>query len=160
VDATLLYAGNTLQNNPWNRHMPVYRKIQAMKLADPSLATKKTLNEVLEALPAPDTVHTNMLAYADHVDNVVSRDKVAAREQILIWRALSGIYASNARGAVSFIIGAGVSTDALKVFALTEIHVLMRNSRVDAVTREMAEYLKRCVLTHTSDVMIGLIRNT
>ena len=59
---------------------------------------------------------------------------------------------------MSFIIGKGVSVNDLKVFALTEMHVIARNQHVDAITLDMVEYLKRCVLTH-GDPMASLIRN-
>jgi len=157
TNATILYAGDTVQNNPWKRDTPVYRKIQSMRLTNPSLAQKQMLNDVLERLPAPGTSHPSLLAYANHVDELLKKDGVAKKDQILIWRALSGIYASNARGAVSFIIGKGVSSEELKVFALTEMHVIGRNPNVDAITHDMVEYLKKCVLTH-ADPVASLIR--
>jgi hypothetical protein len=158
-NATLLYAGDTGQNNPWRQDTPVYRKIHTMRLSDPSLAQKRTLNDVIGKLPAPGSGFPNLLAYADHVDEQLQTDGVRPAERVLIWRALSGIYASNARGAVSFVIGEGVSREALKVFALTEMHVIERNPNVDAISRDMIAYLKRCVLTQQSDIRLGLIRN-
>jgi len=158
-NATLLYAGDTAQNNPWKESTPVYRKLQTMKLTEPSLSQKKTLNDVLGTLSAPGTKFPSLLAYAEHVDQQVREDGAGPAERMLVWRALSGIYASNARGAVSFLLGDGVSREALKVFALTEIHVLERNRGVDSITREMVAYLKTCVLTHKADIRIGLIRN-
>jgi hypothetical protein len=162
-NATLLYAGDRPQNtpwkDPWKASTPVYRKLQTMKLTEPSLSQKKTLEDVIGTLPAPGTKFPSLLAYAEHVDQQVKKDGVGRAERNLIWRALSGIYASNARGAVSFLLGDGVSREALKIFALTEIPVLERNPYVDSITREMIAYFKTCVLTHKPNIRIGLIRN-
>lgn len=160
-NATLLYAGDTAQNGLWKekKSTPAYRKLETMKLTEPSLSQKKTLHDVIGTLPAPGTKFPSLLAYAEHVDQQVEKDGAGLAERMLIWRALSGIYASNARGAVSFVLGDGVSREALKVFALTEIQVLERNPYIDSITREMIAYLKTCVLTHKPNIRIGLIRN-
>jgi hypothetical protein len=133
-NATLLYAGDTAQKHPWKDSTPVYRKLQTMKLTEPSSSQKKTLHDVIGTLPAPGTKFPSLLAYAEHVDQQVEKDGAGLAERMLIWRALSGIYASNARGAVSFVLGDGASREALKVFALTEIQVLERNPYVDSIT--------------------------
>jgi hypothetical protein len=72
------------------------------------------------------------------------------------WRALSGIFAANAIGTVSFYIGSSV-TRAGKVFVATELPVLMRNPNVDAVTRDVLSYYQRCVQNGRSAINFGFI---
>lgn len=69
---------------------------------------------------------------------------------LMIWKALSGIFAANAYGAVSFWIGSGV--DESKVFVMTEIKLLLRNPNVDPLANELLEYYLRCVQSKNPDM--------
>ena len=71
--------------------------------------------------------------------------------QDLIGGSLSGIFASNAIGAVSFQVGSEVSQK--KVFAMTEVSVLARNPRVDPLTKELLAYFQRCIHTRQTDII-------
>jgi hypothetical protein len=73
-----------------------------------------------------------------------------------MWRALSGIFAANAEGAVSFQIGSGV-TPQRKVFAANEVAVLARNSKVDATTSDLVAYYQRCIASGQPDINTGFM---
>ena len=73
----------------------------------------------------------------------------------MIWRALSGIFAANATGKVSFWIGGGVNES--KVFVVTELKVLLRNPHVDPVVKDLLEYYLRCVQNKNPDMNVGFI---
>ena len=74
----------------------------------------------------------------------------------MIWRALSGIFAANAAGKVSFWVGGGVNDS--KVFVVTEIKVLARNPNVDPmVNGNLLEYYLRCVQNKNPDMNVGFI---
>ena len=72
--------------------------------------------------------------------------------------APSPFFAANAVGAVSFCIGSRVRPEE-KVFAATEIPVLLRNPNVDVLTKDVLAYYLRCMQTHQADMNMGLIRS-
>jgi hypothetical protein len=143
----ILYAGKV--------NKAAWQEINEMKRTNAVLARKQTLHDVIQALPAPGTPHRSLLAYAEHV-----ADSVPDVDQNILWRALSGIYASNAHGAVSFYVGSGVSKADRKVFAQTEVAVIERNPNVDSLTRDAIAYYKRCVMTGNPEMNLGLIRDS
>ena len=69
---------------------------------------------------------------------------------------ISGIFAANAIGAVSFQIGSDVGR-ANKVFAATELNVLQRNPNVDARTKDLLAYYQRRIRHDPSAVDFGFI---
>jgi hypothetical protein len=146
-DRTLLYSGDFFN--------PLWKEITAR--TDPALANKQILQDVLVLIAVPGTGYANLLAYVQAVAKRV--DKANGD---LLWRALSGIFASNATGAVSFQIGKGVSKevradDTRNVFAATEIDVLLRNPHVDATTKDLLAYFKRCIQSKQADINLGFI---
>ena len=74
----------------------------------------------------------------------------------IAWRALSGIFAASAIGTVSFYVGSGVMR-ADRVFAATELPVLMRKLNVNGVTKEVLGYYQRCVQNGQSAISFGFI---
>lgn len=74
---------------------------------------------------------------------------------LMIWKALSGIFAANASGAVSFWIGSGVNES--KVFVMAEIKILLRNPNVDPLAKDLLEYYLRCVENKNADMNVGFI---
>lgn len=143
-NATLLYAGSFIR--------PMWQEIVQLKLSLPQMASKQILPDVLARIPTQGQPHPNLLAWAKALDGLAPW-----RENgFIAWRALSGIFASNARGTVSFCIGSKV-TKSDKVFAATELAVLLRNPNIDAITRDMLEYYQRCVSSGQSDINIGFI---
>jgi hypothetical protein len=100
---------------------------------------KQILPQVLEAIQLPGTRYASLLDYAKDAHSQVPEDP----DQSIIWRALSGIFAANAVGAVSFFVGNDVT--AVKVLATTEIPVLLRNPNVDATTKDILAYYQRCI---------------
>ena len=141
---TLLYAGSGLK--------PMWKEIADLKRAHPELAGEETLPEVLATLPVPGTGGSTLLAYAKDVEGQVP----SRPDGFVMWRALSGIFASNAVGSVSFQIGAGVAREH-KVFAATEIWVLLRNPNVDARTRDLLQYYERCIRSGVADLNVSVM---
>jgi hypothetical protein len=57
---------------------------------------------------------------------------------------------------VSLCILSGVSPEE-KVFAATEVSVMLRNPDVDAASKDRLECYKRCMLTKSSDINVAYI---
>jgi hypothetical protein len=145
-DATLVYAGNFFR--------PMWQEISQLKLRYPQMASKQTLVELLARIPTPGQGHENLLSWAQSLDSL----QPWQQNGFIAWRALSGIFAANAVGAVSFCIGSRVRPEE-KVFAATEIPVLLRNPNVDVLTKDVLAYYLRCMQTHQADMNMGLIRS-
>ena len=143
-DSTILYAGRLIQ--------PAWMEIAEMKKSMPQLATKRTLPEVLETIGTPGCPFPNLLEWAKSLDALQPWE----HNGFIGWRALSGIFASNARGSVSFVIGSGI-TRAEKVFAATEVAVLLRNPHVDEITRDLLEYYQSCIKSGRTDLNVSFI---
>jgi hypothetical protein len=143
-DSTLLYAGAFFR--------PVWQELERLRASHPELAAKRLLPDVLAQIPTPGQPAPTLLAWAKSLDSLVPW----SANGFIAWRALSGIYASNAVGAVSFYVGSGI-TKAGKVFAATEVPVLLRNSNVDAVTKDILGYYQRCIQSGQSAVNFGFV---
>ena len=143
-DATVLYAGHLIQ--------PAWMEIAEMRRHMPQLATKKMLPEVLEAIHLTGLPFSNLLLWAKSLDNIQPWN----HNGFIGWRALSGIFASNATGSVSFVVGSGV-TKATKVFAATEVSVLARNPHVDEITRDLLAYFQRCIAAGQPNLNLSFI---
>jgi hypothetical protein len=111
------------------------------------------LPEVLATIAMPGQPYSNLLVWAKALDNL----QPWRENGFIAWRALSGIYASNAVGAVSFQVGSGI--DKTKVLAATEIPVLLRNASIDPLTRNIVEYYQRCIRLGQPAVNLGLMRD-
>lgn len=145
ANQTLLYAGNFIR--------PMWQDIEQLKQRSPETATRKTLPDVLATIATPGQSHPNLLAWAKALDAL----QPWKENGFIAWRALSGIFAANATGAVSFQIGAGVGKSE-KVFAATELAALLRNPAIDAMTRDVVGYYQRCVQSGQTAVNFGLMR--
>lgn len=141
-DCTLLYSGGFFR--------PAWQEIADLRRDDPELAAKETLPEVLARLPVPGTTYPSLLAFVQDVEHPWQPDG------FVVWRALSGIFASNAVGRVSFQIGSGITPES-KIFAATEIPVLLRNPRIDGMTKELLGYFQRCVQTRQPNINLGFL---
>jgi hypothetical protein len=116
------------------------------------VASKETLVDVLGQIRLPGTAYLSLLAYVQEVES-----RVPPRpDRFILWRALSGIFASNAIGAVSFQVGSEAAW-ASKVFAATEVAVLLRNPNVDAITKDLLAYFQRCIQTGQANINLGFI---
>lgn len=149
-DKTLLYSGSFFA--------AAYKEIEARKLTDPQVADKQILPEVLARVmftpslqPVPGKRYPSLMAYITDLEKQVPRNP----DQFMIWRVLSGIFAANATGKVSFWIGSGV--DQTKVFVVTELKVLLRNPNVDPIVKDLLEYYLRCVQNKNPDMNVGFI---
>ena len=144
-DKTLLYAGE--------HFAPSWREVQALQRKQPG--TVEILHDVLIKLPAPPPHSGTLLTYAE---TLAKKEGAAngARGERVIWRALSGIFASNAEGKVWFCLGSNVDPDT-KVFALTEIFVLKRNPNISPESQDMLAYFERCVRTRNPDMLAGYL---
>ena len=143
-DRTLLYAGSFVK--------PMWKEIEAFKRMHPEYATLQTLPDVLKTLPAPVPDHAHLLA---HLENLQGRVPWKP-DGLILWKAMSGIFVSNAVGKVSFQIGSGV-TKVDKVFAATEVAVLSRNPRIDPVSRDLLDYYSRCIRNGESAINVGYV---
>jgi hypothetical protein len=144
---TLLYAGNLIR--------PAWREIADIKRRQAALWDKVTLDEVLGRIAIDAAPHADLLAWAESIQPWHGNGFIA-------WRALSGIFAANARGKVSFLIGSGVQCSAArdednKVFAATEIAVLARNPNIDPTARDVLAYYQRCLLQGQTNMNFGYI---
>ena len=140
---TLLYAGGFFK--------PMWREIEEFKRRDPQLARTEILPEVLARIPTPGTAYPHLRAYVEGVERQVPWQP----DGFTLWRALSGIFAANAAGPVSFQIGSGVSDQ--KVFAATEAAVLARNPKVDGTTKDLLAYYQRCIERGQTDINAGFL---
>ena len=147
---TLLYSGAFFRS--------AFKEIQDRKRTDPQVAEKEILADVLARIPVPANLHPNpskpfpnLLAYVLDLEQQVPKNP----DGLMIWKALSGIFAANASGAVSFWIGSGV--DESKVFVITEIKVVLRNPNVDPLAKDLLEYYLRCVQNKNPGMNVGFI---
>jgi hypothetical protein len=143
-NATLVYAGNFFR--------PVWQEIEQMRRTNADAASKQLLPDVLARIQTPGQPHPTLLAWAKAIDGL----QPWKDNGFVVWRALSGIFVSNATGKVSFYIGSNV-TKAEKVFAATELPVLLRNTHVDPITKDLLAYYDRCIKAGQSAVNIGII---
>jgi hypothetical protein len=142
VDHTLLYAGHFFTAS--------WKEIASLRTQSPAVAALETLPDVLNTIPAPSG-KGNMLGYVEALCNSVPN-----KDFFVIWRALSGIFASNARGRVYFCLGKDVKQQT-KVFAATEIWVLGRNKQIDPLTMEVVGYLQDCIKKGKVDLNFGFL---
>ena len=153
-DRSIVYAGRFFRD--------MWKDLTEGARTDPARNDYVMLPDVLKSLPPPEgTVHgvSTLLDHLAYLDTLEPWGECG----FLAWRSVSGIYAANARGRVRFSIGYGVRRERAstkeppKVFAATEIWVLLRNSNLDPVSRDFAEYLARCVRSGTTDIGVGLL---
>ena len=143
-NTTLLYAGNFIR--------PVWQELEQLKRSNTAMAMKQLLPEVLARIGTPGQPQPNLLAWAKALDALAPwKDN-----GFIVWRALSGIFAANAVGAVSFCIGSGIEKSE-KVFAAAELPVLARNPRVDAITKDVIAYYQRCAQAGQPAVNFGYV---
>ncbi|WP_293802187.1 hypothetical protein [uncultured Bosea sp.] len=138
---TLLYAGRFFK--------PIWRELEELKATYPA-GSFTILPDVLERIAISGS-HGTLKRYVQAIEAKVPW----MPDGFTIWRALSGIYASNARGKVFFSVGSGV--DRGKVLAATEIAVLSRNPHLDPQTRDIVAWLQKCIATRTTDINFGLM---
>jgi hypothetical protein len=138
---TLVYAGSFFA--------PIWRELELFQLKNPG--TVQVLPDVLKKIPAPPGYAGTL---KDHVEALTR--KIPPNEGMMIWKALSGIFASNAEGTVYFSVGSGVGAKD-KVFPSTEISVLSRNLNISSEARQMVEYYQRCVREKRTDMNAGFL---
>jgi hypothetical protein len=143
-NSTLLYAGNFFK--------PVWMELEQLKRTNRDVASKTLLPEVLATIATPGQAYPTLLAWAKALDTQAPWKE----NGFIAWRALSGIFASNASGTVSFYIGSNI-TKAEKVFAATELPVLLRNPNVDAVTKDVLAYYERCIKSGETALNFGFL---
>lgn len=141
---TLLYAGMIF--------MPAWKEIAELKRTNPQVADKETLPDVLVRIGLPGHPSPNLLSYVQDVERQVPWKP----DGFALWRALSGIFAANAFGKVSFYIGSGVTKDE-KVFAATEMSVLARNKNIDPLAMDLLEYYRRCLQNKQSAMNLSFL---
>ena len=148
-DKTLLYAGSF---GSGIGARPMWRDIALQKRTNPELRDKEMLPDVLARIRAPGTKYASLLEYLQDVESKVPWDP----DGFKLWRVVSGIFAANATGKVSFQIGSGVKPSE-KVFAATEIRALMRNPNIDPVAKDLLAYYERCAANGVPDMNVGFV---
>jgi hypothetical protein len=138
---TLLYTASFFRS--------VWKEIADLKRTNPAVKSKETLLDVLDRLSVPGTSYSSLLAFVQDVDHPWQPDGFT------VWRALSGIFASNAEGAVSFQIGAGI--EASRLYTAAELPGLLRDPNVDAVTKDLLAYFQRCVQSRQPGVNLEFL---
>jgi hypothetical protein len=139
---SIFYAGSLLK--------PIEEELADVKRLSPDVAQKMTLGDVLSRLEVPELSSTSMLSYVLAIEQRVPRRPDA----FILWRALSGIYATNAVGKVSFQIGSGMTAMG-RVFATTELGILLRNPHVDETSKDLLAYYDRCIRRGEDGVNVG-----
>jgi hypothetical protein len=140
-DKTLLYAGVVFA--------PAWREMEAFQRKHPG--TVQMLPDVLKRIAAPPGSSGTL---NDHV--LALTRTLPPADQLVVWKALSGILASNAEGTVYFYVGSGVDR-AGKVFPSTEISVLARNPKVSYESKQLLEYYLRCVRNKQTSMNMGFL---
>jgi hypothetical protein len=144
ADKTLLYAGRSIK--------PVWQEIADLRMTNAQVREKSILPDVLAHIPTPGAPYVNLLQWVKALDHLTPWQS----NGFIVWRALSGIFAANAIGKVSFLVGSGV-TKQDKVFAATELAVLSRNPNIDPITQDTLAYYLRCVQTKNPQMNFGFI---
>lgn len=147
-DRTILYVGDGFPTLGGNGFTPNWRELQSYQAKRPGIV--ETLHDVLRTLPAPPPHVGTLQSYAEKLAADEKRTNGSRAERV-IWRALSGIFASNAQGTVWFLVGSHVDPNT-KVFALTEVHVLRRNPDISRVSKSILEYYVRCIQNRNPDI--------
>lgn len=140
-DRTHLYAASLFR--------PAWKEIADLKRTNSELAEKDTLVDVLDRLQLPGTTYSSLLAFVQDVEQPWQPDGFT------VWRALSGIFASNAEGSVTFQIGVGVAPS--RVFAAAEVPELLRDPTVDPFAKELLSYFQRCIDSRQPDINLGFL---
>ena len=149
-DKTVLYTGEFAG--------PMWATVKRDQQFAPAMHDKVTLEDVLVHVAVPGAGYANLMEYANGVAQALSGKasltKAEADRNInIIWKALSGIFASQAVGRVSFHIGSNV--DPKKVFASTELAVLARNKHVSPLTKELIGYYQDCIRKGITAINLG-----
>jgi hypothetical protein len=142
--ATVLYAGKLIK--------PAWKEIAEWRIKNTELSTKQTLPDVLKGIKLSGQPFPSLLEWVKSIDSLGPWEE----NGFIAWRALSGIFASNATGSVSFVIGSEVKRQT-KVFAATEAAVLARNPNVDKITKDLLDYYQRCIKAGKSDLCVSYI---
>ena len=129
-----------------------WEELLELKGRYPEVARKTTLADALSRIDLAGTPFGSLLAYAQEVERRVPQRPDA----FILWRALSGIYAMNAVGKVSFQIGSGMTAMG-RVFATTELGILLRNPLVDEVSKDLMAYYDRCIRSGEDLVNVGFV---
>ncbi|MFT8245318.1 hypothetical protein [Roseomonas sp. BN140053] len=145
-----------------NRTRAMWEELERLKSADRARNDFVMLPDILKELPSPPGADIGVTTMYGHLE-VLDRLEPWNVNGFIAWRAVSGIYASNARGRVRFCVGEiGAGPDGKadwrgsKVIAATEMWVLLRNREVDEETRSMAEYLIDCVRSKNPKINVAL----
>ncbi|PTR05298.1 hypothetical protein C8R32_1242 [Nitrosospira sp. Nsp5] len=143
-NTTLLYAGIFIK--------PMWQELEQLKHTNRDVASKHLLPDVLARIQTPSQTYPTLLAWAKALDGYMPWKE----NGFIAWRALSGIFAANAVGTVSFCIGSNVAKGE-KVFSATELPVLLRNPNVDALTKDILSYYQRCIQTGDTAINFGFV---
>lgn len=163
-DCSVAYAGSFPDGAAWER-------LLRRQLSDPGTNDFQMLPDVLRLIPCPADLYTavgvvtppQVRTLLDYVNFLTGERPNPPYEGVpwnddgfIIWRALSGIFMSNAIGRVRLMIGDAPNPGS-KVFYRTEIFVLDRNPNIDVfalgAVHQLRTQLKAGVLKGTVELM-------
>ncbi len=145
-DKSLFYAGRFFK--------PIWKEIADAKRGNAAMDGLWTLPDALAQIPAPQGGGT-MKEFVENLTEGTAAKLAWEPDGFTIWRALSGIFASNAEGKVYFCVGSGI--DKGKVLAITEIGVLSRNAKIHPDSAEVVSWLQKCVREKNPEVNFGFV---
>lgn len=120
-DKTIVYSGGVSTLNGLTR---AWQLLTRLKSENPAKYDYVTVEERLRTINVTSFGGT-LYDFASNVAQSLQKDGVSDRQQLIVWRALSGIYVQGAIGRVRAFVAPEDRT-AKSVFALTEVHVLLR----------------------------------
>lgn len=144
---SVAYAGNFPDGAAWIR-------LLRMQLSDPRANDFQMLPDVLRLIPCPPDLYKTIglvtppgvRTLLDYVQFLTGDGPYPAQvpwndDGFIAWRALSGIFMSNATGRLRLMVGE-TSAPQTKVFFKTEIFVLDRNPNIDVFAQGAVDTLR------------------
>lgn len=157
---SVAYAGQFPDGAAWER-------LLRRQLTDPGTNDFQMLPDVLRAIPCPADLYTaigvvtppGVRTLLDYVNFLTGERPNPPYQGVpwnddgfIIWRALSGIFMSNAVGRVRLMIGDAPRPET-KVFYRTEVFVLDRNPNIDVFATGAVQQLR-------SQMSTGIVKGT
>jgi hypothetical protein len=158
ANCTVAYAGSFTDGAAWER-------LLRRQLSNPHANDFQMLPDVLKAIPCPHDLYAavglitppqvrNMLDYLQFLtgDGPYPKQVPWDDDGFILWRAMSGIFMSNAVGRVRLMVGDAAAPQK-KVFFKTEVFVLERNPNIDLFARDAVQQIR-------SQMKSGMLRGT
>jgi hypothetical protein len=145
-NCAIAYVGDFSDGAAWKR-------LLRRQLSDPRENDFQMLPDVLKKILCPPDLYAEvglitppavrtLLDYAQFLTGAGDYPaQIPVEDGFIIWRALSGIFMSNAMGRVRLMVGEA-PTPGTKVFFRTEVFVLDRNPKIDVFARGAVQRIR------------------